>query len=226
MFQTVRLLKLTIMKHPQPGPVFEHFQPILKEFRRERKVFSERKALSFGFFSVELEWLKTACEGVRAEERFASYPEFWEAEESEFFRVIHQMRLETISAGDASLLLLNTCPVAQIDFKGEHGMAEFFDLPAMSKEEWEYWEMLGAGTLRFEVLKNARGHLIVRQIKEEEGRLNTLKMSWTINLSTGDTDLSVVSELHRLPRDPTLENLIDWIDVRAGKTHPLALDQC
>ena len=214
------------MKHHRPGPVFEHFQPILKTFRRERSVFSETKALSFGFFSVEFDWLKTACEWVRSEKRFASFPEFWEAEESSFFRVIHQMRIEAISAGNASLLLLNTCPVAQIDFKGEHGMAEFFELPAMSKEQWEYWDLLGASTLRFEILANETRHLIVRQIKEEEGRLNTLKMSWTLNLSNGETDLSVESSLHRLPHDPTLENLIDWIDVRSGKTHPLALDQC
>ena len=100
------------------------------------------------------------------------------------------------------MLLLNTCPVAQIDIRGEKALADLFDLPPMSKDEWDYWQLLGAGTIRFEVIQND-DHLCLKQIKLEEGALNTLQIERTIDLTNGDTTLNVESKHHRMPRDPS-----------------------
>lgn len=186
-------------------------------------MFSEKNPLSFGFFHVDFDWLCAGAEYARDAKRSKSFPEFWDhGSETPFFRVTNHMHVEFISAGFASILLLNTCPVAQIDVKGDYGIAEFFDLPPMTKDEWDHWELLGASTTRFE-MEADQDHLRMLQIKEEEGRLNTLQMKRAINLSNGESSLSIHSAVHRLPCEPTLENLMDWIEVRAGTSHPLLL---
>lgn len=208
----------------RPGAVFDHLQEIRKDFRRERVLFTVEKPLNLGLFSIPYDWTLEACDYARAIEHSSSYPEFWDGiENSTYFRVIHRMHVEFISAGNGVVLLLNTCPVAQVDVKGDYGMAVFFDFPAMSKEEWELWELLGGSTVHFKILKDDK-HLKLARFKEEEGMLNTLQMNWEVNLTTGETKLDVVSKLHRLPADPNLKNLIDWIGVRSGHTHPSILE--
>jgi hypothetical protein len=211
--------------NPLPGPVFEYLLKIKKELRKERSLFHVEKPLDFGFFSLRFEWLRDACDWTRMETRLGSFPEYWdEGEETPYYRSIHTMRLECISGGHAVVLLLNTCPIAEVDVKGEYGMAHFFELPPMDRPQWELWETLAASTTRFEIVPDSK-ELILLHMKEEEGGWNTLQMTRRINMTTGETSLSVRSRMHHMPTEPTLENLVDWVEVRAGRSHPYSLLQ-
>jgi hypothetical protein len=194
--------------------------------RRERVIIQEDHPMPFGYFTLSLEWVEKALKTARKKKRFSTFQEYEEPSfEADYYIRSSKVLVEIISAGGPCILVLNTCPIAQIDIKGEVAMAEHFELPAMTKEEWNVWESIGASTLRFEIEEGSKPReLVLTQIKCEEGILNALELRRTINLSNGDIETEVTCERCKLPKQPTLENLTDWIEVRKGTAHPHVLE--
>jgi hypothetical protein len=175
------------------------------------------------FLSINFEWIEQACADARNRLRTHSFSEFEDIQKTaDYYCIKHQMLLEVISDGKHCFLLLNTCPIAAIDTKAEMGMAMYFDFPPMDEEVWNQWELLGASTIHFEVFRE-KDDVWMSQVKCEEGILNALTMKRSINLKTGETFLDVSTKRCSLPMAPTIQNLMDWVHVRAGKTDVSAL---
>lgn len=208
----------------QPGKIFENLFRIKKEFKTSRALLNNRAPLSLDFFDLDFEWIEKACLTVRKDVRSRSFSEFQEiGYEADYYVLIHRILLEVISDGKHCVLLVNTCPLAQVDIKGEMGLVEYFDFPPMSEQDWNYWELMGASTIHFE-MEDKQGDIILTQVKTEEGIVNALRMRRSVNLWTGDVNMSVSTLKCTLPADPSLENLMSWIDVRSGISDAGILD--
>ena len=208
---------------PSPGPLFANILTIRKDMLVRREAFSKSSPLILEQQEIPFAWLAEAVHAVRSAAHRSSVPAGLEPTNSTpFYCMAGPKRLEVISAGTAVVLLVDTLPVAEVDIKGVFGLAVFFEFPSMNRKEWDTWDLLGASTTHVEIVPNA-DVLCLRQVKQEEGRVNTLRLSREVNLSTGDTGLFVSCERHHLDVDPTLENLMEWIEVRAGTAHPSLL---
>ena len=206
-----------------PGKVFENLCQIHKPFKTGRALFSEKSPLKLDFFELEFQWLSRAYEQVKEDRRNTSFSEFQNIQfEADYFRFFHRVLVELISDGQHCFLLINTCPVAQVDLRPEVGLAEFFEFPAMTREDWEQWDLLGASTIHFEVFCK-HGDTFLVQVKKEEGIVNALAMRRTLNLTTGESTYNVSTKKCTLPSMPTLDNLEEWIEVRSGNTSPNVL---
>jgi hypothetical protein len=206
-----------------PGKVFENLCEINKAYKSTRVLFSKASPLKLDFFTLEFDWISRAFTCVTKEARHVSFSEFQNIEfEADYFRYYHRILVELISDGNHCFLLINTCPIAQLDLRTEMGMVEFFNFPPMTKEEWETWDFLGASTMHFEVISEA-GDVHLVHVKKEEGIINALRMCRSLNLRTGLSSFSVHTEKCTLPKQPTLENLLEWIDVRSGISDPSLL---
>jgi hypothetical protein len=209
----------------RPGPVFQYIYPIRKDFRRERVVIQEDRPMPFGYFSLTLEWIELALKAARKAKRNSSFHEYEDPSfEADYYRRSSKVMVEFISAGGPCILLLNTCPIAQVDIKGDIALAEHFEVPAMTKEEWQIWNSIGASTTHFEIEENPSREIELIQVKVEEGILNALELRRSINLTTGQTQTDVVCQRCKLPKKPTLDNLADWLEVRKGTAHPHVLE--
>lgn len=188
-------------------------------------MFSEESPLLLDFFKLEFEWIKRACNQVQKEIRNTSFSEFQKIQvDADYFYLFHRILIELISDGKHCFLLINACPIAQLDFRNERGMAEYFDFPAMTKEEWEIWDLLGVSKTYFEIVsRDGDVHLI--HIKKEERSLNALCMRKSVNLHTGASSCSIDVEGCTLPSEPTLANLMNWVEVRDGRSDPLVLEE-
>ena len=152
-----------------------------------------------------------------------SFSEFQNIQfEADYFCFIHRIIVELISDGTHCFLLVNTCPIGQVDMRTEMGIIEFFDFPPMTREDWEKWDMLGASTTHFEV-SFKYGDVFLVHVKKEEGILNALTMRRTLNLNTGESVYDVSTRKSTLPTEPTLDNLMEWIEVRSGRSDPKVL---
>ena len=213
-----------VMSTPSnPGKVFENLCQIHKSYKAGRTVFSEESPLKLDFFELEFEWIARAYELVRKERRNVSFSEFQNIQfEADYFCFYHRILVELISDGQHCFLLINTCPIAQVDLRPEMGMVEYFDFPPMTKEDWEKWDLLGASTIHFEVFCKY-GDVYLVQVKKEEGILNALSMRRTLNLTTGESVYEVSTRKCTLPSKPTLDNLQEWLDVRSGHASPNVL---
>ena len=208
---------------PSPGPLFANILTIRKDLLLRREAFSQSRPLNLEQQTVPFDWLAEAVHAVRNAAHGSSVPAGLEPmEPSPFYCMAGPKRLEVISAGTAVVLIVDTIPVAEVDIKGVFGLAVLFKFPSMNRKEWDTWDLLGASTTHVEIVPDTDA-LCLRQVKQEEGRVNTLRLSREVNLTTGDTWLSVSSDRHHLDVNPTLENLMEWIEVRAGTAHPSLL---
>ncbi len=172
---------------------------------------------------LDFNWIKRACEVAKREPRNQSFSEFEDIQvEGDTFQILQKIVIEIVSEGRHCVLFINTCPVAQIDFRGETGLAEFFELPPMSEDDWHSWEMLAASTIHFE-MKKQDDDLMLIQVKKEEGIVNALRIRREINMKTGDSEMEVMTVKCTLPAEPTFRNLMHWLDVRAGTCDPVVL---
>jgi hypothetical protein len=206
-----------------PGNVFDNLCALSKAFVSGKSVFLPQKPIELAFLSVPFAWISTAIDEARAKRRMRSFSEFEDiCFKADYYCVLHQMLVEVISDGRYSFLLLNTCPIAHVDIKGDVGMALFFDFPPMNEQQWILWEALGASTSHFEVFREGED-VWMSQVKTEEGKLNALTLKRSVNLNTGETYLDVSTPRCTLPMEPDLENLVDWVEVRSGKADVSAL---
>lgn len=207
-----------------PINIFENLYPVREDFRRDRILFGEKKDLIFSFYCLEFQWIVQACDTSRSKGICRSESEYAMFEESSSKRIYCETSFEVITAGVYAFLVVDTRPAAHVDFKGKIGIAELLDIPVMDEDDLAVWDQLGASTNRVECSCSG-GDLWLSYVKEEEGKVNSLILKRKINLRNGQTELVVECPRSTLPSDPTIANLTDWIGVRDGKTHPVALTE-